>query len=911
MMSKDKTKEEFLTELETLRHRVAELETAEIQRMQAEENLRKSEEKYRLISESVPVLVYSALPDKRSTNLFVSGRSKELTGYSAEEFLKNPDLWSTIVHPEDSAFAWEQIEKHRRNKTMLDVEYRIITRNGTTKWIRDKATPALDEQGEIIRIDGFMEDVTARKQAERALRKSEREKALILNSTTELITFQDTELNILWANRAAAESVDVDIDAIVGEKCFERWHSAKRPCRDCPVLRSMETGNPEEGEIVTPDGRTWLIRGNPVTDNAGDIVGAVEVTLEITQRKEAEEALKKSEERYRQLFEKNLTGVALHEVIVDKKGKPVDYIFLEVNDAFEEQTGLQAGEVTGKRITEVLPDVRREMIERYGKIALEGGSLRFETFSKPLDKHLEISVFSIWPGQFATVLKDITDKVKHVENMEFLALAATRLNDMSRADELYQFVAGSIRERVANAVVVVAVKDASSDVHRVELVAGLGPRTSSLLKHIGRDPVGMTFPLHEEYRDALNDGKIMQIPAGISELTHGRIPQPVGRAIEKLLHIGDMYTVDLMKGDDLFGNVTIILKKGDTIKDKTILETFIRQASIAFQRIITQNELQESERKYRTVFENTGAATCIVEDDTTISLVNTQFAEVSGYAQEDIEEKMSWTEFVVADDLEKMKRYHVDRRKNAEAAPKQYEFRFVDKQGNIKNVLLTIDMIEGTKKSVASLIDITAWKKAEEKYRGVVENAHDAIYIIHPEKGFQYVNPAFEELTGYTAVEMYGEEFSFWDIIHPDDVDMIRERGLARSRHEEVPERYEFRVIASDGAVKTVEATTVDMAEQETLIMGIIRDNTQRKQAEKERERAMEEMHRALALEKRFKADAAHFFLNPIAICKGYMEIALAEMGDTPGEKIRKAKRAIQRIEAVIENVVTKGEIHE
>ncbi|MGC9309053.1 MAG: PAS domain-containing protein, partial [Thermoplasmatota archaeon] len=379
--------------------------------------------------------------------------------------------------------------------------------------------------------------------------------------------------------------------------------------------------------------------------------------------------------------------------------------------------------------------------------------------------------------------------MKHIENTEFLARAATRLNNMSQADELYQFVAKSIRERVDNAVVVVAVKDASSDCHRVEMVAGLGQRASSLLKHLGRDPVGMEFQLHGKYRDALHEGKMMQISAGISELTHGKIPQPVARAIEKLLHIGDMYTVDLVKGDDLFGNVTIILKKGDTIEDTTILETFIWQASIALQRIIAQNELQESESKYRTVFENTGAATCILEDDTTISLVNTQFAELAGYPREDIEGKMSWTEFVVAYDLEKMKRYHVDRRKNAEAAPKQYEFRFMDKQGTIKNVLLTIDMIEGTKKSVASLIDMTAWKKAEEKYRSVVENAHDAIYIIHPEKGFQYVNPAFEELTGYTAVEVYGEEFSFWDIIHPDDVDLIRERGSARARHEEVSER--------------------------------------------------------------------------------------------------------------------------
>jgi PAS domain S-box-containing protein len=85
----------------------------------------------------------------------------------------------------------------------------------------------------------------------------------------------------------------------------------------------------------------------------------------------------------------------------------------------------------------------------------------------------------------------------------------------------------------------------------------------------------------------------------------------------------------------------------------------------------------------------------------------------------------------------------------------------------------------------------------------------------------------------------------------------------------------------------------------------------QQRQAEEEREKAMAEMERALELEKHFKADAAHFFLNPIAIAKGYMEIAMEEMPDKPEEKISRAQRAIKRVENVIQNIVTKGEIHE
>jgi PAS domain S-box-containing protein len=144
------------------------------ERKQAEEALRESEEKYRLVSENIPVTVYSALPDEHSTNLFLSGRMEELTGYPPERFLQDPKLWTTVVHPDDSARVWEKIEAHREKKCPLDVEYRIVTKDGDVKWVRDRATPMLDENGEILRINGFMEDITERKHLEKQVRLQER-----------------------------------------------------------------------------------------------------------------------------------------------------------------------------------------------------------------------------------------------------------------------------------------------------------------------------------------------------------------------------------------------------------------------------------------------------------------------------------------------------------------------------------------------------------------------------------------------------------------------------------------------------------------------------------------------------------------------------------------------------------------
>jgi PAS domain S-box-containing protein len=139
-----------------------------------------------------------------------------------------------------------------------------------------------------------------------------------------------------------------------------------------------------------------------------------------------------------------------------------------------------------------------------------------------------------------------------------------------------------------------------------------------------------------------------------------------------------------------------------------------------------EKALAESEERYRTVFENTGTATAIIEEDMTIFMVNTQCEKLSGYSKEEIENKMKWTDLVIPEDLEEMKKYHIARRKTGEKAPTNYEFHMIDKKGNIKDILLKIGMIPNTKKSIASLTDITERKQAEEN----VKNIKDELKII-------------------------------------------------------------------------------------------------------------------------------------------------------------------------------------
>ena len=126
-------------------------------------------------------------------------------------------------------------------------------------------------------------------------------------------------------------------------------------------------------------------------------------------------------------------------------------------------------------------------------------------------------------------------------------------------------------------------------------------------------------------------------------------------------------------------------------------------------------ELRESEEMYRTIFETTGTAAVMVEEDTIISLVNTEFEKLSGYSREEIEGKRSWTEFATEEALERLSEYHRLRRIDPDTAPGNYEAQFINSKGEVRDCLITVSMITGTKKSVVFVVDITEHKEEAER----------------------------------------------------------------------------------------------------------------------------------------------------------------------------------------------------
>jgi diguanylate cyclase (GGDEF)-like protein/PAS domain S-box-containing protein len=137
-------------------------------------------------------------------------------------------------------------------------------------------------------------------------------------------------------------------------------------------------------------------------------------------------------QRYDSLFSNMKEGFALHEIVVNKLGRPIDYIFLDVNKAFEEITGLKGEEILGHSVKKILPETEEYWIQNYGQVALNGNSMTFEEYSLALGKYFKVNVYRPNKGQFITVFTDITkERESQIAMEKEKALLETTLYSLS------------------------------------------------------------------------------------------------------------------------------------------------------------------------------------------------------------------------------------------------------------------------------------------------------------------------------------------------------------------------------------------------------------------------------------------------------------------------------------------------
>lgn len=263
----------------------------------------------------------------------------------------------------------------------------------------------------------------------------------IADSASDAIFAKDEECRYIFVNKAMEMMVGKKVEDIIGKKpaqVFDKKTAITIKEVDDKCLVGKEVSVVRELNL---GGKIFYLHTiqKPIYNNKKQIIGVSGIVRDVTSQQEKEKVVEESKKRYQLLFENMMDGFAFHKIIIDKKGKPEDYIFLQANAKFEEYTGLKNEDIIGKRVKEVIPGIEKakpNLIKLYGRVALGGKPQKIEIFFSPLNKWYSISVYSSEKYFFATIFEDITERKQHAEELDNSKKELERMNKAMVGREL-------------------------------------------------------------------------------------------------------------------------------------------------------------------------------------------------------------------------------------------------------------------------------------------------------------------------------------------------------------------------------------------------------------------------------------------------------------------------------------------
>ena len=400
-----------------LKQRVKKLEQETVMLKQEEKTLRESEHKFNTHLQNTPIGAITW--DLNFRVIEWNPAAKTIFGYSKKEALgKYPIeliILDEIKEEMDNLFKDLISEKGGIHSTNEN-----ITKDGKCILCDWSNTPLKNIDGEVIGVASLVEDITERKQAEEESKKSEENLSRMFQFADYMVCIADLKKGYFTKiSPAFTKHLGWSTNEMLSTPILDFIHPADVK-RTTDIIKEQMA---KEVDIIQFENRYKTKKGDfrwfewsakPIPKEGITYSAA----YDITERKQMEEVLRENEEKFRNLFENMLEAFALHKIIINEKEEPIDYIFVEVNKTFEQQTGLNRNDIIDKKVTEVLPGTENDpadWIGKFGKVALTGEKLTFEQFSEALSKWFQVFVYSPEKGYFATIFMDITDR-KKLEN---------------------------------------------------------------------------------------------------------------------------------------------------------------------------------------------------------------------------------------------------------------------------------------------------------------------------------------------------------------------------------------------------------------------------------------------------------------------------------------------------------------
>ncbi len=795
MKTKDeeKTREQLIDELAELRKKVAELQKTETERKRAEEALKKSEERFRTSAETLlgGFAILSAVRDSNGQIIdfkyeYINEAGCKMNQKPHEEHMGKTLLELLPTHKEIGLFdEYVRVVETGQSLTKEFLIYETVYGSG------ERLRQAFDVQ--ITRLgDGFVttwQDITDKKKGEELLRRSEERLKLLIENSKDVVIMVDLEGSLIYYN--GPPEYGITAEEALGKNpfsIFEPAIAASLMNQLKLVIKGGEALTFENNIPLRGESFWFLNQMYPIRDEKGRMIAVGLIARNITERKLVEEALRESEEKYRILVERANDGIAIVQ----------DTMVKYVNPSLAEAVGYTIEELIGTSFADyVHPDDLPKVVDRY-KRRMGGEDVtpvyeiavrRKDGSNVYVEANAGIITYQGKPAELV-IVRDLTER-KRAEEV------------LRESEAKYRTLVERLQEGVYQ-----------SDIEGNYIT----------LNQAGVEIFGFDFP-----EQIVGKLKTANLYIDVSERAE---------IIEEIRRTGSsLREVQARKRD---GTMIWLLVNNNARRDEAgNIVGYEGAFSDITERKRAEEALRESEARFSTIFHASPVSIAITRlKDGQIMDVNDSWQNVSGLTRE---EAIGHTPIELNTWVNPGDRDRFISKLREQGTVQDFEFQVRHKSGIVSDMLMSAELIElADERYVLSLAqNITERKRiekslmeSERKLRLITENMRDTVFAYDMERRLQYVNPAFETLTGYTCQELY--ERNFINYIHPEDEARMLQLWEELFQGKEIFNE-EFRIVAKDGQIKWCSsswAPLLDGKRKQVGVQGRETDITERKWAE-------------------------------------------------------------------------------